>query len=202
MKKIIIGFMVVILLSGCAKEEKDMCTYNIEEGKSLATSNYENDIKTCEKVNYVYDEYDLKIETVPGSDKAVFTMNLYYKDKVINNKFTNVEFMNADVAKVNGNIFVKLVTGAQDYNIYLIVFDKDGNVLKELERVNMKEIEDDLFKVLEYNIYSIGGYNCSEYEDKEQVAYMENVYSTSTLELIGSTEYKIKDVCYHYSVCY
>ena len=196
MKKIIIGFMVVILLSGCAKEEKDMCTYNIEEGKSLATSNYENDIKTCEKVNYVYDEYDLKIETVPGSDKAVFTMNLYYKDKVINNKFTNVEFMNADVAKVNGNIFVKLVTGAQDYNIYLIVFDKDGNVLKELERVNMKEIEDDSFKVLEYNIYSIGGYNCSEYEDKEQVAYRENVYSTSTLELIGSTEYKIKDICY------
>ena len=196
MKKIIIGFMVVILLSGCAKEEKDMCTYNIEEGKSIATSNYENDIKTCEKVNYVYDEYDLKIETVPGSDKAVFTMNLYYKDKVINNKFTNVEFMNADVAKVNGNIFVKLVTGAQDYNIYLIVFDKDGNVLKELERVNMKEIEDDSFKVLEYNIYSIGGYNCSEYEDKEQVAYMENVYSTSTLELIDSTEYKSKDVCY------
>ena len=196
MKKIIIGFMVVILLSGCAKEEKDMCTYNIEEGKSIATSNYENDIKTCEKVNYVYDEYDLKIETVPGSDKAVFTMNLYYKDKVINNKFTNVEFMNADVVKVNGNIFVKLVTGAQDYNIYLIVFDKDGKVLKELERVNMKEIEDDSFEVLEYNIYSIGGYNCSEYEDKEQVAYTENVYSTSTLELIDSTEFKIKDVCY------
>ena len=166
MKKIIMGIMVVILLSGCAEEEKDMCTYNIEEGKSIATSNYENDIKTCEKVNYVYDEYDLKIETVPGSDKAVFTMNLYYKDKVINNKFTNVEFMNADVVKVNGNIFVKLVTGAQDYNIYLIVFDKDGKVLKELERVNMKEIEDDSFEVLEYNIYSIGGYNCSEYEDK------------------------------------
>ena len=196
MKKIIMGIMVVILLSGCAEEEKDMCTYNIEEGKSIATSNYENDIKTCEKVNYVYDEYDLKIETVPGSDKAVFTMNLYYKDKVINYKFTNVEFMNADVIKVNGNIFVKLVTGAQDYNIYLIVFDKDGKVLKELERVNMKEIEDDSFEVLEYNIYSIGGYNCSEYEDKEQVAYMENVYSTSTLELIDSTEYKIKDVCY------
>lgn len=196
MKKIIMGIMVVILLSGCAKEEKDMCTYNIEEGKSIATSNYENDIKTCEKVNYVYDEYDLKIETVPGSDKAVFTMNLYYKDKVINNKFTNVEFMNADVVKVNGNIFVKLVTGAQDYNIYLIVFDKDGKVLKELERVNMKEIEDDSFEVLEYNIYSIGGYNCSEYEDKEQVAYTENVYSTSTLELIDSTEFKIKDVCY------
>ena len=166
MKKIIMGIMVVILLSGCAEEEKDMCTYNIEEGKIYATSNYENDIKTCEKVNYVYDEYDLKIETVPGSDKAVFTMNLYYKDKVINNKFTNVEFMNADVVKVNGNIFVKLVTGAQDYNIYLIVFDKDGKVLKELERVNMKEIEDDSFEVLEYNIYSIGGYNCSEYEDK------------------------------------
>ena len=196
MKKIIMGLMVVILLSGCAKEEKGMCTYNIEEGKSIATSNYENDIKICEKVNYVYDEYDLKIETVPGSNKAVFTMNLYYKDKVINNKFTNVEFMNADVAKVNGNIFVKLVTGAQDYNIYLIVFDKDGKVLKELERVNMKEIEDDSFKVLEYNIYSIGGYNCSEYEDKEQVAYRENVYSTSSLELIDSTEYKIKDVCY------
>ena len=196
MKKIIMGIMVVILLSGCAEEEKDMCTYNIEEGKSLATSNYKNDIKTCEKVNYVYDEYDLKIETVPGSDKAVFTMNLYYKDKVINNKFTNVEFMNADVVKVNGNIFVKLVTGAQDYNIYLIVFDKDGKVLKELERVNMKEIEDDSFEVLEYNIYSIGGYNCSEYEDKEQVAYTENVYSTSTLKLIDSTEFKIKDVCY------
>lgn len=196
MKKIIMGIMVVILLSGCAKEEKDMCTYNIEEGKSIATSNYENDIKTCEKVNYVYDEYDLKIETVPGSDKAVFTMNLYYKDKVINNKFTNVEFMNADVVKVNGNIFVKLVTGAQDYNIYLIVFDKDGKVLKELERVNMKEFEDDSFEVLEYNIYSIGGYNCSEYEDKEQVAYTENVYSTSTLELIDITEFKIKDVCY------
>ena len=196
MKKIIMGIMVVILLSGCAEEEKDMCTYNIEEGKSIATSNYENDIKTCEKVNYVYDEYDLKIETVPGSDKAVFTMNLYYKDKVINNKFTNVEFMNADVVKVNGNIFVKLVTGAQDYNIYLIVFDKDGKVLKELERVNMKEFEDDSFEVLEYNIYSIGGYNCSEYEDKEQVAYTENVYSTSTLELIDSTEFKIKDVCY------
>lgn len=196
MKKIIMGIMVVILLSGCAEEEKDMCTYNIEEGKSIATSNYENDIKTCEKVNYVYDEYDLKIETVPGSDKAVFTMNLYYKDKVINNKFTNVEFMNADVVKVNGNIFVKLVTGAQDYNIYLIVFDKDGKVLKELERVNMKEIEDDSFEVLEYNIYSIGGYNCSEYEDKEQVAYTENVYSTSTLKLIDSTEFKIKDVCY------
>lgn len=196
MKKIIMGIMVVILLSGCAEEEKDMCTYNIEEGKNIATSNYENDIKTCEKVNYVYDEYDLKIETVPGSDKAVFTMNLYYKDKVINNKFTNVEFMNADVVKVNGNIFVKLVTGAQDYNIYLIVFDKDGKVLKELERVNMKEIEDDSFEVLEYNIYSIGGYNCSEYEDKEQVAYTENVYSTSTLKLIDSTEFKIKDVCY------
>lgn len=196
MKKIIMGIMIIILLSGCAEEEKDMCTYNIEEGKSLATSNYKNDIKTCEKVNYVYDEYDLKIETVPGSDKAVFTMNLYYKDKVINNKFTNVEFMNADVVKVNGNIFVKLVTGAQDYNIYLIVFDKDGKVLKELERVNMKEIEDDSFEVLEYNIYSIGGYNCSEYEDKEQVAYTENVYSTSTLELIDSTEFKIKDVCY------
>lgn len=196
MKKIIMGIMVVILLSGCAEEEKDMCTYNIEEGKSIATSNYENDIKTCEKVNYVYDEYDLKIETVPGSDKAVFTMNLYYKDKVINNKFTNVEFMNADVVKVNGNIFVKLVTGAQDYNIYLIVFDKDGKVLKELERVNMKEIEDDSFEVLEYNIYSIGGYNCSEYEDKEQVAYTENIYSTSTLELIDSTEFRIKDVCY------
>ena len=196
MKKIILGFMVVILLSGCAEEEKDMCTYNIDEDKIYATSNYENDIKTCEKVNYVYDEYDLKIETVPGSDKAVFTMNLYYKDKVINNKFTNVEFMNADVVKVNGNIFVKLVTGAQDYNIYLIVFDKDGKVLKELERVNMKEIEDDSFEVLEYNIYSIGGYNCSEYEDKEQVAYTENVYSTSTLELIDSTEFKIKDVCY------
>ena len=196
MKKIIMGIMIIILLSGCAEEEKDMCTYNIEEGKSIATSNYENDIKTCEKVNYVYDEYDLKIETVPGSDKAVFTMNLYYKDKVINNKFTNVEFMNADVVKVNGNIFVKLVTGAQDYNIYLIVFDKDGKVLKELERVNMKEIEDDSFEVLEYNIYSIGGYNCSEYEDKEQVAYTENVYSTSTLELIDSTEFKIKDVCY------
>ncbi len=196
MKKIIMGIMIIILLSGCAEEEKDMCTYNIEEGKIYATSNYENDIKTCEKVNYVYDEYDLKIETVPGSDKAVFTMNLYYKDKVINNKFTNVEFMNADVVKVNGNIFVKLVTGAQDYNIYLIVFDKDGKVLKELERVNMKEIEDDSFEVLEYNIYSIGGYNCSEYEDKEQVAYTENVYSTSTLELIDSTEFKIKDVCY------
>ena len=196
MKKIIMGIMIIILLSGCAEEEKDMCTYNIEEGKSIATSNYENDIKTCEKVNYVYDEYDLKIETVPGSDKAVFTMNLYYKDKVINNKFTNVEFMNADVVKVNGNIFVKLVTGAQDYNIYLIVFDKDGKVLKELERVNMKEIGDDSFEVLEYNIYSIGGYNCSEYEDKEQVAYTENVYSTSTLELIDSTEFKIKDVCY------
>ena len=60
----------------------------------------------------------------------------------------------------------------------------------------MKEIEDDSFEVLEYNIYSIGGYNCSEYEDKEQVAYTENVYSTSTLELIDSTEFKIKDVCY------
>ena len=35
MKKIIMGILVVILLSGCAKEEKDMCTYNIEEGKSL-----------------------------------------------------------------------------------------------------------------------------------------------------------------------
>ena len=196
MKKIIMGFMVVILLSGCAKEEKDICTYNIEEGKIYATSNYENDIKTCEKVNYVYDEYDLKIETVPGSDKAVFTMNLYYKDKVINNKFTNVEFMNADVVKVNDNVFVKLVTGAQDYNIYLIVFDKDGKILKELEKVNMKEIGDDSFEVLEYNIYSIGGYNCSEYEDKEQVAYIKNVYSTSTLELIDSVEYKIKDVCY------
>lgn len=196
MKKIIIGIMVVILLSGCAKEEKDMCTYNIEEGESTLTGNYENDIRTCEKVNYVYNEYDLKIETVPGSDKAVFTMNLYYKDKIINNKFTNVEFMNADVVKVNGNIFVKFVTGAQDYNIYLIVFDKDGKVLKELERVNMKEIKDNSFEVLEYNIYSIGGYNCSEYEDKEQVAYTENVYSTSTLELIDSTEYKIKDVCY------
>lgn len=196
MKKIIMGFMVIILLSGCAEEEKDMCTYNIEKGESTLTGNYENDIRTCEKVNYVYDEYDLKIETVPGYDKAVFTMNLYYKDKVINNKFTNVEFMNADVVKVNGNIFVKLVTGAQDYNIYLIVLDKDGKVLKELERVSMKEIEDDSFEVLEYNIYSIGGYTCSKYEDKEQVAYMKNVYSTSTLELTNSTEYKIKDVCY------
>lgn len=196
MKKIIMGLMFVILLSGCAEEEKDMCTYDIEEGRSHLTGNYENDIRTCEKVNYIYDEYDLKVETVPGSDKAVFAMNLYYKDKVINNKFNNVEFMNADVVKVNDNVFVKLVTGAQDYNIYLIVFDKDGKILKELEKVNMKEIGDDSFEVLEYNIYSIGGYNCSEYEDKEQVAYIKNVYSTSTLELIDSVEYKIKDVCY------
>ena len=196
MKKIIIGFMVVILLSGCAKEEKDMCTYNIEEGKSLATSNYENDIKTCEKVNYVYDEYDLKIETVPTTNKNAFTMTLYYKDKVINNKFADVEFVNISVVKVNNNIFVKPATGAQDFNGYLIVFDKEGKVLKELERVHVKEIKDDSFKVMEYNIYSIGGYNCSEYEDKEQVAYMENVYSTSTLELIDSNEFKIKDICY------
>lgn len=196
MKKIIMGIMVVILLSGCAKEEKDMCTYNIEEGKSLATSNYKNDIKTCEKVNYVYDEYDLKIETVPTSNKLGFTMTLYYKDKVINNKFADVEFAGATVVKVNDNIFVKPFTGAQDFNGYLIVFDKEGKVLKELERVHVKEIKEDSFNVMEYNIYSIGGYNCSEYEDKEQVAYMENVYSTSTLELIDSTEYKIKDVCY------
>ena len=196
MKKIIIGFMVVILLSGCAKEEKDMCTYNIEEGKSIATSNYENDIKTCEKVNYVYDEYDLKVETVPTSNKNGFTMTLYYKDKVINNKFTDVEFVNISVVKVNNNIFVKPATGAQDFNDYLIVFNKEGKVLKELERVHVKEIKDDSFKVMEYNIYSIGGYNCSEYENKEQVAYMENVYSTSTLEHIDSTEFKIKDICY------
>ena len=64
------------------------------------------------------------------------------------------------------------------------------------ELVRTGKIEDDSFEVLEYNIYSIGGYNCSEYEDKEQVAYTENVYSTSTLELIDSTEFKIKDVCY------
>lgn len=196
MKKIMIGIMVVILLSGCAKEEKDMCTYNIEEGKSLATSNYKNDIKTCEKVNYVYDEYDLKIETMPTSNKNGFTMKLYYKDKVINNKFADVEFANIEVIKVNNNIFVKPITGAQDFNGYLIVFDKEGKVLKELERVHVKEIKDDLFKVMEYNIYSIGGYNCSEYEDKEQVAYTENIYSTSTLELIDSTEFRIKDVCY------
>lgn len=196
MKKIMIGIMVVILLSGCAKEEKDMCTYNIEEGKSLATSNYKNDIKTCEKVNYVYDEYDLKIETMPTSNKNGFTMKLYYKDKVINNKFADVEFANIEVIKVNNNIFVKPFTGAQDFNGYLIVFDKEGKVLKELERVHVKEIKDDLFKVMEYNIYSIGGYNCSEYEDKEQVAYTENIYSTSTLELIDSTEFRIKDVCY------
>lgn len=196
MKKIMLGIMVVILLSGCAKEEKDMCTYNIEEGKSLATSNYKNDIKTCEKVNYVYDEYDLKIETMPTSNKNGFTMKLYYKDKVINNKFADVEFANIEVIKVNNNIFVKPFTGAQDFNGYLIVFDKEGKVLKELERVHVKEIKDDLFKVMEYNIYSIGGYNCSEYEDKEQVAYTENIYSTSTLELIDSTEFRIKDVCY------
>ncbi len=196
MKKIIIGFMVVILLSGCAEEEKDMCTYNIDEDKIYATSNYENDIKTCEKVNYVYNEYDLKIETVPTSNKNGFTMTLYYKDKVINNKFADVEFVNISVVKVNNNIFVKPFTGAQDFNGYLIVFDKEGKVLKELERVHVKEIKDDSFKVMEYNIYSIGGYNCSEYEDKEQVAYTENIYSTSTLELMDSTEFKIKDVCY------
>ena len=196
MKKIIMGFMVVILLSGCAKEEKDMCTYNIDEDKIYATSNYENDIKTCEKVNYVYDEYDLKVETVPTTNKNGFTMTLYYKDKVINNKFADVEFANIEVIKVNNNIFVKPFTGAQDFSGYLIVFDKEGKVLKELEKVHVKEIKEDSFKVMEYNIYSIGGYNCSEYEDKEQVAYMENVYSTSTLELIDSTEYKIKDVCY------
>lgn len=196
MKKIIIGFMVVILLSGCAEEEKDMCTYNIDEDKIYATSNYENDIKTCEKVNYVYNEYDLKIETVPTSNKNGFTMTLYYKDKVINNKFADVEFANIEVIKVNNNIFVKPFTGAQDFNGYLIVFDKEGKVLKELERVHVKEIKDDSFKVMEYNIYSIGGYNCSEYEDKEQVAYTENIYSTSTLELMDSTEFKIKDVCY------
>lgn len=196
MKKIIMGIMVVVLLSGCAEEEKDMCTYNIEEGKSLATSNYKNDIKTCEKVNYVYDEYDLKVETVPTTNKNAFTMTLYYKDKVINNKFADVEFANIEVIKVNNNIFVKPFTGAQDFNGYLIVFDKEGKVLKELERVNINEIKDDSFKVMEYNIYSIGGYNCSKYEDKEQVAYTENVYSTSTLELIDSTEFRIKDVCY------
>lgn len=196
MKKIIMGFMVVILLSGCAEEEKDMCTYNIEEGKSIATSNYENDIKTCEKVNYVYDEYDLKIETVPTSNKRGFTMTLYYNDKVINNKFDDVKFVNISVVKVNNNIFVKPATGAQDFNSYLIVFDKEGRVLKELEKVNIKEIKDDSFKVMEYNIYATNGYYCSKYEDKEQVAYTENVYSTSTLELIDSTEYKIKDVCY------
>lgn len=196
MKKIIIGFMVVILLSGCAKEEKDMCTYNIDEDKIYATSNYENDIKTCEKVIYVYDEYDLKVETVPTTNKNGFTMTLYYKDKVINNKFADVEFVNISVVKVNNNIFVKPATGAQDFNDYLIVFNKEGKVLKELERVHVKEIKDDSFKVMEYNIYSIGGYNCSEYENKEQVAYMENVYSTSTLELIDSTEFKIKDICY------
>ena len=196
MKKIIMGIMVVILLSGCAKEEKDMCTYNIDEDKIYVTSNYENDIKTCEKVNYVYDEYDLKIETVPTSNKLGFTMTLYYNDKVINNKFADVEFANISVVKVNNNIFVKPSTGAQDFNGYLIVFDKEGKVLKELERVHVKEIKDDSFKVMEYNIYSIGGYNCSQYEDKEQVAYTENVYSTSTLELMGSTEFKIKDICY------
>ena len=196
MKKIILGFMVVILLSGCAEEEKDMCTYNIDEDKIYATSNYENDIKTCEKVNYVYDEYDLKVETVPTSNKNGFTMKLYYKDKVINNKFADVKFVNISVVKVNNNIFVKPATGAQDFNSYLIVFDKEGKVLKELERVHVKEIKDDSFKVMEYNIYSIGGYNCSEYEDKEQVAYTENIYSTSTLELMDSTEFKIKDVCY------
>ena len=196
MKKIIMGFMVVILLSGCAKEEKDMCTYNIEEGKSLTNSNYKNDIKTCEKVNYVYDEYDLKIETVPTSNKLGFTMTLYYNDKVINNKFADVEFAGATVVKVNDNIFVRPFTGKQDFNSYLIVFDKDGRVLKELERVNINEIKGDTFKVMEYKIYAFGGYICSQYEGKEQVAYMENVYSTSTLELIGSTEYKIKDVCY------
>ena len=196
MKKIIIGFMVVILLSGCAEEEKDMCTYNIDKDKIYATSNYENDIKTCEKVNYVYDEYDLKVETVPTTNKNGFTMTLYYKDKVINNKFADVEFVNISVVKVNNNIFVKPATGAQDFNGYLIVFDKEGKVLKELEKVHVKEIKEDSFNVMEYNIYSIGGYNCSEYEDKEQVAYRENVYSTSSLELIDSTEFKIKDICY------
>ena len=196
MKKIIMGIMVVILLSGCAKEEKDMCTYNIDEDKIYATSNYENDIKTCEKVIYVYDEYDLKVETVPTTNKNGFTMTLYYKDKVINNKFADVEFANIEVIKVNNNIFVKPFTGAQDFSGYLIVFDKEGKVLKELEKVHVKEIKEDSFNVMEYNIYSIGGYNCSEYEDKEQVAYMENVYSTSSLELIDSTEFKIKDICY------
>ena len=196
MKKIIMGIMVVILLSGCAKEEKDMCTYNIDEDKIYATSNYENDIKTCEKVIYVYDEYDLKVETVPTTNKNGFTMTLYYKDKVINNKFADVEFANIEVIKVNNNIFVKPFTGAQDFSGYLIVFDKEGKVLKELEKIHVKEIKEDSFNVMEYNIYSIGGYNCSEYEDKEQVAYMENVYSTSSLELIDSTEFKIKDICY------
>lgn len=196
MKKIIMGIMVVILLSGCAKEEKDMCTYNIEEGRSYLTKKYEDDVNSCEKVNYIYDEYDLKIETVPTSDKLGFTMQLYYNDKVINNKFADVKFVNISVVKVNNNIFVKPSTGAQDFNDYLIVFNKEGKVLKELERVHVKEIKDDSFKVMEYNIYSIGGYNCSQYEDKEQVAYTENVYSTSTLELMGSTEFKIKDICY------
>lgn len=196
MKKIIMGIMVVILLSGCAKEEKDMCTYNIDKDKIYATSNYENDIKTCEKVIYVYDEYDLKVETVPTTNKNGFTMTLYYKDKVINNKFADVEFANIEVIKVNNNIFVKPFTGAQDFSGYLIVFDKEGKVLKELEKIHVKEIKEDSFNVMEYNIYSIGGYNCSEYEDKEQVAYMENVYSTSSLELIDSTEFKIKDICY------
>ena len=107
-----------------------------------------------------------------------------------------VIFVNISVAKVSNNIFVKPSTGAQDFNGYLIVFDKDGRVLKELEKVHVKEIKEDSFNVMEYNIYSIGGYNCSEYEDKEQVAYMENVYSTSSLELIDSTEFKIKDICY------
>ena len=64
------------------------------------------------------------------------------------------------------------------------------------DHLRVSKIKGDTFKVMEYKIYAFGGYICSQYEDKEQVAYTENVYSTSTLELMGSTEFKIKDICY------
>ena len=189
MKKIFILFLL-ISLTGCGRKT---CDYNFDD---TLTKNYSEDALKCEKVTYVSKEYGFELTTTPNKNGNAFLAEIRFRGRKFNYSFADVEYVNAKIKKyVEQDImFLELYTNRKNANIYLIAMDIDGNLKYELASTSSPVVEGKNFTVKEYLRFADDEYVCADF-DVNDIVYREITYNTITMDLVGSKDVKIKDIC-------
>lgn len=188
MKKIwLLALMMV--LTGCGTQTR--CEYKFD---TSLTKDYKKDAAGCESVTYINEENNIKFVTTPINDGNSFMATINYNNRIFNHSFADIELVNANLNKVNNFWFLELYSEAESGNVYLVLFDKDGNVKYELGSTATPVFDGDKFTVREYLKIPARVYSCADYNAND-VAYREKTYDMNDMKLLDSKEIKIKDIC-------
>lgn len=189
MKKIIV-LLLLLTLTGCGRKT---CNYKFYD---TLTKNYSEDALKCEKVTYVSNAYDFELVTTPNNAGDAFLAEIRYDGRKFIYSYPDVEFINAKIRKYEKQdiMFLELYTKSDNANVYLIVMDSVGNIKYEAPSTSSPVLDGENFIVREYLRFGDNKFLCSEY-DSNDVLYRENTYNTISMNLVSSSDVKIKEIC-------